>query len=439
MVRSPVDDVPGGQNQSAFAEGDSSDKNDIQENDEDDEEAPLILRRRGDVIGSSQALLTLTKSFVGTGCLSIPFAWKQAGLLVAFVLQLVVSLSNWYCSLILSRSSQRLALQYVVNITILLYQVGCSAVPIVFMATNISKIVSEQFGSNLSQIEYASMLLVPVVAVNMIAEMRFVSWLAITSSVLWFVGALPLFYQCLQQPSQWQTVPLSTDFWSTVMFVGTVMYAYEGQTMVLPVENKLRHPDDFIAPCGVLTTLMVLVTVIFTALGFYGYTAYGEQTKGTLSLNMPDNYLFAGVTICFILMAFFAHPVNLYVIFDMLWPGFRRKMVTKWLPMMADHQRLLSVLFRTFWVLVTYVFAIAVPRIDSIVSLVGGTAGMLCAFVYPPLFECITFWHEWRLAEGRRWYFFFKVTINVTLMSVGIAMIFLGLTANIKYLPEDSA
>lgn len=33
---------------------------------------------------------------------------------------------------------------------------------------------------------------------------------------------------------------------------------------------------------------MILITVFYTALGFFGYTAYGENTLGTLPLNMPD-------------------------------------------------------------------------------------------------------------------------------------------------------
>lgn len=48
--------------------------------------------------------------------------------------------------------------------------------------------------------------------------------------------------QCIQMPSQWDTLPGYTDFWSTVMFFGTAMYSYEGQTMVDIIYTvQVRH------------------------------------------------------------------------------------------------------------------------------------------------------------------------------------------------------
>uniref|UniRef100_A0A915LC85 Amino acid transporter transmembrane domain-containing protein n=1 Tax=Romanomermis culicivorax TaxID=13658 RepID=A0A915LC85_ROMCU len=121
---------------------------------------------------------------------------------------------------------------------------------------------------------------------------------------------------------------------------------------ILPIENKMRYPEDFTENCGVLPTLMILITVFYTSLGFYGYTAFGDETKGTLPLNMPDNTLFSSVSIMLALMAFLAHPVNLYVVFDMFWPGFKRKFPLKYV-FWLDKIQTLDILFRLFWVLLT--------------------------------------------------------------------------------------
>lgn len=47
-----------------------------------DDDLPLLSERQGDVISAHRALLTLAKGFVGTGCLSLPYAWKEGGLWV---------------------------------------------------------------------------------------------------------------------------------------------------------------------------------------------------------------------------------------------------------------------------------------------------------------------------------------------------------------------
>lgn len=46
---------------------------------------------------------------------------------------------------------------------------------------------------------------------------------------------------------------------------------------ILPVENKLENPEDFLYNFGVLPTTMILCTVFMTAIGLYGYNSFGED------------------------------------------------------------------------------------------------------------------------------------------------------------------
>jgi solute carrier family 36 (proton-coupled amino acid transporter) len=67
------------------------------------------------------------------------------------------------------------------------------------------------------------------------------------------------------------------------------MYAFEGQTMILPIENKLDNPEDFLDNFGVLPTTMCLCTIFMMAIGFYGYNGFGQGVKETITLNVPQN------------------------------------------------------------------------------------------------------------------------------------------------------
>ena len=49
----------------------------------------------------------------------------------------------------------------------------------------------------------------------------------------------------------------------------------------------MRAPKDFRGWTGVLNTSMVIVTVLYFAVGFYGYLKYGSDTKGSITLNLP--------------------------------------------------------------------------------------------------------------------------------------------------------
>ena len=60
---------------------------------------------------------------------------------------------------------------------------------------------------------------------------------------------------------------------------------------MLPIENKMRDPKAFPGLTGVLNTGMVVVTVLYTAVGFFGYLTFGDESRGSITLNLPtDNW-----------------------------------------------------------------------------------------------------------------------------------------------------
>uniref|UniRef100_A0A915D3T1 Amino acid transporter transmembrane domain-containing protein n=1 Tax=Ditylenchus dipsaci TaxID=166011 RepID=A0A915D3T1_9BILA len=216
----------------------------------------------------------------------------------------------------------------------------------------------------------------------------------------------------IQQPSQWETLPSYTNFTSTIIFIGMSMYAFEGQTMILPIENKLENPEDFLDNFGVLPTTMILCTVGFMmAIGFYGYNGFGNDIKSTITVNVPKTGFYSVVNVFLMIQSILGHSIAMYVVFDMFFKGFRRKFQIRFpnVPL-----TLVDKGFRCFWVLVTYFMAILIPKLEHLIPLVGVTSGTLCALVYPPLFQTITFWEDWKanLTPARR---AFKIGLNLAL------------------------
>jgi proton-coupled amino acid transporter len=57
---------------------------------------------------------------------------------------------------------------------------------------------------------------------------------------------------------------------------------------VLALENNMKTPASFGGSTGVLNTGMVAITIMYVAMGFFGYVKYGESAKGSVTLNLPQ-------------------------------------------------------------------------------------------------------------------------------------------------------
>jgi proton-coupled amino acid transporter len=414
-------------------------------------------RRQGDVISPHRAVLTLSKSMFNAGCFSLPFAWKLGGKWVSFVLTFVIAGFNWYGNHILVRSSQHMAkrhgvesldyghfakrvcdysdlnflkknskiIMYIVNVTILFYQLGMCAVAILFISDNMVHLLGAYMGD--SVVLMATIATTLIMFTNMFTEMRVISVFAMISSVFFLLGGGIIMHFILNQPSKWSTLPAYTNFTDTIIFIGMSMYAFEGQTMILPIENKVEHAEDFLDNCGVLPTTMMLCTIFMLAIGFYGYNAFGNDVKPTITVNVPLTGFYSVVNVFLMMQSMLGHSIAMYVVFDMFFRGFRRKFSLRF---PAVHEFIVDKGFRFFWVFITYLMAVLIPKLEVMIPLVGVTSGTLCALVFPPFFQMITFWSDWKInmSPVQR---VLRIGFNVFVIILGFFAIGAGITANI--------
>lgn len=57
------------------------------------------------------------------------------------------------------------------------------------------------------------------------------------------------------------------------------------------MENKLKRPRQMLGPFGILSTGIFFSSLIYGSMGFFGYVAYGQEVKGSITLNLPQHHV----------------------------------------------------------------------------------------------------------------------------------------------------
>lgn len=60
---------------------------------------------------------------------------------------------------------------------------------------------------------------------------------------------------------------------------------------MLPLQQEMKNPKKFSSVFGVLNVGMVIVTSLIILTGFMGYLRFGDEVRGSLTLNLPEDFM----------------------------------------------------------------------------------------------------------------------------------------------------
>lgn len=132
-------------------------------------------------------------------------------------------------------------------------------------------------------------VLLPVLAISMITNLKYLAPLSTVANICMAAGVTLTFYfafQDLPDITERHYVGRLVDL---PLFFGTAIFAFEGIALVLPLKNAMKKPKLFSRPSGVLNVGMVFVASLFIAVGFVSYWKWGENIKGSVTLNLPED------------------------------------------------------------------------------------------------------------------------------------------------------
>ncbi|VDM56791.1 unnamed protein product [Angiostrongylus costaricensis] len=235
---------------------------------------------------------------------------------------------------------------------------------------------------HISQAGWIALLLIPTMALCTVRELRALAPLAAVANVVYLIAVCIVLQHLFQFDRRTISLP-AVGNWSTLpLFFGTVMFAFEGVAVVLPIESQMDEPLHFVTNNGVLNTSCLLVLIVYMTVGFFGYLRFGSDVKDTLTLNLPQTNFYQTIKLMFVACILVSYPLQFYVPMER---------VEKWIKRKVAVQRQENLIYgiRLLGVLCTCVVAELIPHLALFISLVGSVAGTSLTLVFPPIIELL--------------------------------------------------
>ncbi|XP_069878778.1 proton-coupled amino acid transporter 3 [Dipodomys merriami] len=383
-----------------------------------------------DMLSLMQTLIHLLKSNIGTGLLGLPLAMKNAGLLVGPISLLAIGVLTVHCMVILLNCAhhvtQRLQKtfvnygeammyslescpspwlrthsmwgRYTVSFMLIVTQLGFCSVYFMFMADNLQQIVEEApTTSNTCQprqilvlgpildIRFYMLSILPfLVLMVLIQNLRVLSIFSTLASVTTLGSMALIFEYIIQGIPHPGNLPLVANWKTFLLFFGAAIFAFEGVGMVLPLKNQMKNPQKF---SFVLYLGMSLVISLYICLGTLGYMKFGSDTRASITLNLPNCWLYQSVKLMYSVGIFFTYVLQFHVPAEIIIPFALSHVSESW-------ALFVDLTVRTALVCLTCVLAVLIPRLDLVISLVGSVSSSALALIIPPLLEITTFYSE---------------------------------------------
>jgi len=408
---------------------------------DDDEvviEGPAEIKERDDALSISnlETIVHILKGNIGIGVLTLPMAIRNSGLIFGSLGLIFIAYLCVYCMMLLVNAAHRACekrqdvvfldyadtarasfqdaggrwvnwasfIRKLLNTFLFFSQLLSNAVYALFIAQNIKPIIAHYGGDTMENLNYRFyilMVLLPMLAICSIRSLRYLSPCSVVANAAQFMGLGIVFYYIFRDPlPHSSSVPWLAESSRLPLFFGTAIFAIEGISVVLPIENQMRSPKDMLGWNGVLSTSMSLVVALYVGMGFYGYLKYGEDIAGSISLNLPPGDIPAQLALMlFSISIFFSYALQFYVPMEIVSPNILRPIVPdRWF---SATEYLTRIVIN----IITFALAATVPWLELVVALLGAVKMSTLSLMAPAIIDTATNWADlgrfrWKLIKN---------------------------------------
>nr|AAO25079.1 AT27573p [Drosophila melanogaster] len=400
------------------------------------------------------AFFSLLKCVVGTGVMAIPLSFNYAGIITGIILLVSVCFMLIHgmqmliiCMIECSRRMQigyatypvamvysfdqgprffkyiSKAGRYIVDGVLAFSQFGVCVVYNVFVAATLKQLVDFYWVVADLRI-YIAVIALCLIPPFQIRKLKYLVPFNILASILIYTGfSLMMYYLFVDLPPITERNILFGRIDKIPLFFGIALFSITSVGVMLAVEATMAKPRHYLGWFGILDRAILLVIISYVTFGLMGYWRYGDETAGSISLNIPTDEVLSQVAKGFIAAAIFlTYPLAGFVIIDIIMNHFWNKNGD--LPNAALKESIL----RACTVVLICITAIIAPNLGPLLSLVGALTISLLNLVFPALIEiCLYYPPEYNYGK-LKW----VLVKDIFYVIVGILILVQGTVFSIK-------
>ncbi|CAH0397554.1 unnamed protein product [Chilo suppressalis] len=362
----------------------------------------------------------LIKASLGSGLLAGPLAFANAGWGIGIIGTVIIGIICGHCIHILVKTSRgccviekKPSLGYAetcksafengpkcvqpfanaasvfAEFSLLSTYVGVCCIYTVLISDSIKQLVDRYFPSAIMPVEYYCLII--LVPLCILSQIKYLKWLAIFSvlaNVLLVATYLVCLYYIFKDSISFTDKTAIGDPARYPAFISTVIFAMEGIGVVMPIENEMKKPKNFLGCPSVLIVAMSAIVFLYSTLGLFGYFRYGDVLRGSITLNLPmDEWPALCAKIFIVLSIFFTYPLQFFVVIDIF---------TKYTePHIKENYRLTTqVVARIVGVCCCVGIGIALPLLEQIINIVGAFFYSILGLIIPGIIETVFRWED---------------------------------------------
>ncbi|KAE8396337.1 hypothetical protein ETB97_007827 [Aspergillus alliaceus] len=364
------------------------------------EQTPLLRARRRSRVGrpgdasNTKTFFTLLKAFVGTGIIFLPRAFRNGGILFSSVTLVLVAGITTVCFHLLLQCRQqygggygeigeRIAgskLRSLILSSIVISQMGFVCTCFIFTAENLKAFLQAMA----TDISTGSLILLQLVVLIPLAWIRNISKLgpvALLADAFILLGLGYIYWYAIATLASRPGIDPTVELFNPKSFtltIGSSIFTFEGIGLVLPIQSSMRRPQHF---DRLLYLVMMIITVLFTAVGALSYATFGVRTQTEIFSNFPQtDRLVNTIQFLYSLAILVGAPIQLFPATRIMEGKLFGHKSGKGDPSIKWKKNI----FRMFLVLCCgFISSVGAGDLDKFVSIIGSFACVPLVYIYP--------------------------------------------------------